>query len=134
MKGKTISAVISALLILGSALAMGALKPEELVIEGGAEMTASRSVTLSISAVDAEEMFISGDVEEGDLTFKWVKFSPTARVTLTEGDGLKQVSVKLRKGEAEAPPMTDTIVLDMVGPIAGPARAYDSTDPTDDDG
>ncbi|RKY03928.1 hypothetical protein DRP77_05135, partial [Candidatus Poribacteria bacterium] len=114
--------------------ALGAIKPGGLIIDGGAGMTSSRSVVLTISAEGAEEMFISGDVDESDITFKWVEFSPIARVTLTRGDGLKLVSVKLRSGEIEAPPMTGTIILDALGPIIGTVEVYDSADPTDNDG
>jgi len=108
--------------------------PKWVKINGGREMTDSRSVQLSISAENAEEMFISGDVVEDDLTFKWIKFSPQVRITLTNGDGTKRVTVKLRRGETESIPLSASIILDRQGPIISSASVYDLNDPSDKDG
>ena len=108
--------------------------PKEMKINGGQEMTDSRSVQLSISAENAEEMFISGDVEENGSTFKWIRFSPQVNVTLTDGDGVKRVTVKFRKGEVESIPLNASIILDRQGPIISSASVYDLNDPTDKDG
>jgi len=74
----------------------------------------STSIDLSMSAADALEMHIFGDVEEQNI---WIPFAETLTVKLVEGDGIKQVSAKFRddmKNESEE--IARQITLDTTPP------------------
>lgn len=68
----------------------------EFVINDGQESTESRSVNLTISAENAEEMYLDGDIVDDKETFEWIDFASDKQVNLIQGDGEKIVSVKFR--------------------------------------
>ncbi|MFQ6040710.1 MAG: FlgD immunoglobulin-like domain containing protein [Candidatus Poribacteria bacterium] len=80
-------------------------------------ITNSGSIILEISAEDALEMFIEGDIVEDDTTFKWIPFLENKEVELTEGDGEKIVRVKFRDEALNESPAAETsITLDTTPP------------------
>lgn len=89
-------------------------RPDHLsvVINGGADYTISRTVTLAIGARYASHMRITGDLTDSG----WIRYSTTATVELSAGDGEKTVHVDFRGAGGTAGPAADTIYLAMTGP------------------
>ncbi|MBA7517879.1 hypothetical protein ES705_09935 [subsurface metagenome] len=78
------------------------------IFEG--EQTSSQIVTLVISATNADEMKIYGDVMN---TSEWINYSASKDVLLTEGEEDKTVSIIVRdKAGNESDPESDTILYD----------------------
>lgn len=74
------------------------------------EQTSSQIITLVISATNADEMKIYGDVMN---TPEWINYSASKDVLLTEGAGDKTVSIIVRdKAGNESDPESDTILYD----------------------
>lgn len=95
------------------------------VINDGASVTTSTTVTLKITAGDAASMKIwgiNGVATEGEAT--WETFASSKSVTLTSGDGNKTVYVKVRDSVYnESATSSDTITLSTAIPtitITGP--------------
>jgi len=87
-------------------------------IAAGAEYTTSSTVTLTLSAVDAESMMISNDVYFSGAT--WEPYN-TSKTTwpLSTGDGVKTVYFKCKDAAGNvADPVSDTIYLDTTPPTA----------------
>jgi hypothetical protein len=90
-------------------------------INGGAQYTNNASVSLSISATDATsgiyQMRISNDgVFDTEL---WESYSSSKLWTLSNGDGLKTVTIKFRDNALlESVVIFDTIFLDTITPSA----------------
>ncbi|MBU1178613.1 DUF2341 domain-containing protein [Patescibacteria group bacterium] len=97
-------------------------------INSGAVYSNNAAIALNLSATDATEMYISGDVITAP---SWISYSTTHSVTLTSGDGAKTVSIKFRDVFLnETSTVSDTIILDTTAPTttASPsAGTYDST-------
>ena len=79
-----------------------------ILVNHGETYAISKSVTLSVSAVNASEMSFSND---GFTWNPWEPYSTTKSWTLTEGEGLKTVYFKARNSEGEANMVSDTIIL-----------------------
>ena len=72
--------------------------------------TASSLITLEISATGADELYIEGDVNGQE---KWIPYSTSKTVSLTEGQGNKTVNLKVRdKAENVAGPESRSIMYD----------------------
>lgn len=71
-----------------------------LIINQGEAETNVALVTLAIAAVDnisgVDEMYLDGDILNGGNVRTWIPFSTIAGVTLTVGDGRKDVRVRFR--------------------------------------
>jgi S-layer protein (TIGR01567 family) len=93
-----------------------------IVINNGNVYTNSTSVTLGISAVNAEEMSFSND--NGSWS-AWEPFAAAKSWPLTDGDGLKTVYFKARNGAGEA--VNDTIILDTTPPSVTNVSIYPTT-------
>ena len=95
-----------------------------LQINSGALYATSRPVTLTIGVSDEQttgyQMKVWGDIdgasEEGAAS--WETFATEKSVTLTTGDGLKTVHVKIRDDVGnESADVTDTITLNTAVPV-----------------
>lgn len=99
----------------GGGLSVGVNPPtipadtEALVINDGDAETAERTVTLTISAESATLMALSNDGSFEDAVF--VDYTSTTTWELSEGDGEKTVTVRLRSAEGGSLDATDTITL-----------------------
>ena len=89
-----------------------------IVINGGAASTSSKQVALALSATA-----VSGTVthmafaKDGGTFFPFETFATTRTVTLTNGDGVKTVSVRFRDSSGRvSDPISDTITLITQGP------------------
>ena len=86
-------------------------------IDAGAEYTRERSVNLTITASDTNgisQMAVSNNGSMGE----WEAFAVSKSWALSEGDGVKTVSVWFKDGlgNVSATPVTDTIILDATPP------------------
>ena len=94
-----------------------------LSINDGALYTTSTAVTLKIGVADEAttgyQMKIWGIADVADEgSASWETFATTKSVTLTSGDGLKTVHVKVRDDVGnESAEATDTITLDTTIPV-----------------
>ena len=95
---------------------------EALEINGGAASTNNREVTLSIAESNATQMAVSEDPDLGDVSF--VDFDTEATFMLSEGNGVKTVYVKLKKGGSS---ITIEDSIELVG------QDFDAPTPTEDD-
>lgn len=93
-----------------------------IVINNGQTYTNSTSVTLGLSAVNAEQMSFSND----SITWSPLETYATSKSwTLTIGDGIKKVYFRARNFAGEASPVNNTIILDTAPPsvvITSPAN------------
>lgn len=107
-------------------LTLDTLAPQgvTLSINAGAIYTSNKSVTLAIGCSDASTAGYSmkiwgsivGAATENDA--KWENYSATKTVTLTDGDGLKTIYVKVRDNVwNEAEPVSATITLNTSIPV-----------------
>lgn len=106
-------------------LTLDTLAPSGLIVKinGDATYTSSRNVSLSIQVDDpSTENYqvkiwgIDGIASENDAS--WESYSSTKSVTLTDGDGLKTVYVKVRDDVYnESSVASDTITLNTAVPI-----------------
>ncbi|MBI5528502.1 MAG: carboxypeptidase regulatory-like domain-containing protein, partial [Deltaproteobacteria bacterium] len=90
---------------------------------GGATYTTSQTVNLTtISATDAAQMYVDGDVEiSAGKTFEWITYAGSLNgVPLTASNGLKMVRVRFRDdvGNVSAT-VSDFITYDNQAPGAG---------------
>lgn len=99
-----------------------------------AKYITTRSAYLVISAKNAVEMYISGDVDKDFNTYRWVSYKTSIKVNLTEGDGEKSVSVKFRNQRwIESDPIRSTIILDTLPPQNVKLSSQAVNDPNDND-
>lgn len=97
----------------------------EFLINGGASVTTSATVTLSITSADAASMKIWGiNGVASESAASWETFASTKQVTLTSGDGSKTVYIKVRDSVYnESASSSATITLSTAIPsitITGP--------------
>ena len=97
----------------------------EFLINGGASVTTSATVTLSITSADAASMKIWGiNGVATESAASWETFASTKQVTLTSGDGSKTVYIKVRDSVYnESASSSATITLSTAIPsitITGP--------------
>lgn len=86
-----------------------------ILINSGAAYTDSTSVTLTLSATDADEMRFRN---AGDSTWTdWQPYGTTKPWTLPTGDGVKSVEVQFRNTAGDLSPVyADSIVMDTEAP------------------
>lgn len=107
-------------------LTLDTLAPQgvTLKINAGAIYTANKAVTLAIGCSDASTVGYSmkiwgsvvGAATEEDA--KWESYAATKAATLTDGDGLKTIYVKVRDNVwNEAEPVSATITLNTAIPV-----------------
>lgn len=95
----------------------------KVTINDGAQYASSRAVNLKISTSDSQtsnyQMKIWGiEGVASESAAKWETFSTTKSVTLTDGDGLKTVYVKVRDDVwNESTQASDTITLNTAVPV-----------------
>lgn len=81
-----------------------------IVINGGANTTNNRSVTLTLTSAGATQMAISNASDFAGITFE--QFSSTKSWNLTQGDGLKTVFARFRDASGNfSQVVSDTITL-----------------------
>ena len=106
-----------------------------IVINDGETHTRSPTVSLSLSAEDATEMYIDGDVMAADGTFQWIPYQSKLQVTLIKSDGEKRVRARFRNGAGNQSKQVEVIItLDQTAPVVETVESYNANDPTDDDG
>lgn len=95
-----------------------------LSINSGAEYTTKPAVQLTIGTSDEPttgyQMKIWGDITDAssEVTASWQTYTTEKSVTLTTGDGLKTVNIKVRDDVGnESVVVTDTINLNTVVPV-----------------
>lgn len=107
-------------------LTLDTLAPQgvTLKINAGAIYTSNKAVTLTIGCSDAStagySMKIWGSIvgAAAEKDANWENFSATKAVTLSDGDGLKTIYVKVRDNVwNEAEPVSDTITLNTSIPV-----------------
>ncbi|MFQ6041511.1 MAG: hypothetical protein ACE5PV_11695, partial [Candidatus Poribacteria bacterium] len=109
-------------------------KAIRLFIEDDKSHTGARTVTLTLEAENATEMFISGDVVNDSNTFNWIPYAPTQKVILQKGDGEKSVSAKFRNSmKLESDSVEDSIILDSTPPVISAVQSQDLDNPADND-
>jgi len=107
--------------------------PENLtiLINGGASITSSTKVSLSISASDpapASGLYKMSLREKGGPWGQWINFTTTMSFDLSTGDGTKTVELRVmdRAGNI-AGPVSDSIVLDTTPPRISNIRVVSIT-------
>lgn len=86
--------------------------------------TADLHIRLELEADDATEMYIFGDVDDGDSRYgdnveQWIDFDDNISVALEDDDGRKTVKAKFRDGAGnESDDVRDRITLDRTPPSA----------------
>ncbi|MDI6731227.1 MAG: Ig-like domain-containing protein, partial [Candidatus Margulisbacteria bacterium] len=80
--------------------------------------TNTRNINLTLSAVGAAQMYISGNLSDEASTFQWVSFETSAAVTLTDTNGTKEAAVRFKDtfGNLSATTAASSI-LDTAAPI-----------------
>ena len=79
------------------------------------DITNSALIDLTISAADALEMYLAGDVKDQN---KWIPYATSMKINLTDGDGNKNVRIKFRDDmENESGEIRSSIILDTTPPI-----------------
>lgn len=100
-----------------------------LIINGGAQYSTNRDVSLEIKTSDTDstgyQMKIWGiDGVDSETSASWETFSKTKNVTLSNGDGLKTIYIKIRDDVYnESSPVSSSIILNTSVPsvtITGP--------------
>jgi hypothetical protein len=103
-------------------------------IKDGAKYINSYTVALSLSAQNAREMFINGDVVQDENTSKWIPYETELIVRLTKEEGVKTIYAKFRNGvDNESGIVNTQILLDITSPGIAKIESFDSTDNTDND-
>lgn len=101
---------------LSNSLAVDNVPPSNLGVsidQGG--LVNSLFVDLTISATDALEMYVDGDVKDQG---KWITYATTLKVSLTEGDGIKAAGVKFRDDIGnESTEVSARTILDTTPPV-----------------
>lgn len=78
-------------------------------------LTNTRTITATLSATDATQMYLSGDIDGGG---SWETYVASKSITLTSGDGVKTVKVKFRDAVGnETEEFTATTTLDTTGAV-----------------
>lgn len=104
-------------------------------VEGGAELVTKREVTLTLSARDATWAFISGDLSPTDTVMRWIPYVQTVPVTLSPGDGMKEIRVKFMDDASnESDELKTKVQLDEMPPQIESVSSHDLSDPSDADG
>ncbi len=107
---------------------------QKLTINQSAKRTRSRNITVELSAEDAVEMFISGDIREDEYTNKWTTLKSPLALTLISGDGFKKVMAKFRdKAGNETSLVEASIILGEAPPVVESVDSWDSSDTNDND-
>jgi hypothetical protein len=96
-----------------------------LVVSGGAAFATSAAATADFSTSDGSttgyQIKVWGDLNGGPATEAaavWQAFSASLAITLSNGDGVKTISGKIRDDVGnETAVLTDTITLDTTAPI-----------------
>ena len=101
-------------------------------IGGGRAITNTRSVMISLTAEDVVEILVEGDIAESAGAFQWVPFVDTRKIQLSEGDGTKNISVKVRDSAGNISESTSaSIVLDRSIPSAASISINDGAEYTE---
>ena len=95
--------------------------------------SATRSVTATLSATDATQMKIYGDIVSGgsavtESTANWEAYTTSKAIELATGDGVKVVKVKFRDDVGnESVEATASVTLDMTAPVVTISPTPDRT-------
>ena len=104
------------------------LSIDEAIFTDRGVFVTTTSITLRISAENADSMWIDGDVT-GDNTKGWISYSISKQVTLTPGDGPKTVTVTIKKDTTGSTDEKSTrITLDTV--VQNPTLSLSDQDST----
>lgn len=78
-------------------------------------LTNVKTITATLTATDATQMFLSGDIEGGGT---WETFATSKSIVLSGSDGTKTIKVKFRDAVGnETAEYTATTVLDTTGAV-----------------
>jgi hypothetical protein len=103
-------------------------------INSGDEYTEVHQITLNLLAKNAMEMYISGDVVQGEDNFRWIPFQNIYITRLTEGEGEKTVRATFRNGVGnESNAVEAEIILDFTPPVISSVSAFNELDVMDND-
>ncbi len=83
-------------------------------INNGMEYTKSRTVSLEVGSSAATRMMITGDLTGGGV---WINYEKTRSISLTEGDGVKNIMVSLQNDTQNFSDVTSSIKLDTAAAI-----------------
>jgi nitrous oxidase accessory protein len=85
-----------------------------IIINNGSAYTNSTSVTLNLSALNADEMSFSND----SISWSpWEAFATSKLWEISSGEGIKTIYFKARNTIGETAPVNGTIILDITPPI-----------------
>ncbi len=104
------SGFVSATIVLDSPPLPGAPVITAFTINGGETVTSTRDVTLSYSCADAPTHYLASE----SPTFAgatWLPYDPSPSFTLSEGEGLKTVYLKVKNANGVSPIVGDSILL-----------------------
>ena len=96
-----------------------------ITINGGAEATKRRTVSLNLTAIDVSPGAIRMCISNTETCTEWTAFTATKKWKLTKGDGTKTVNVWFKDvwGNENVTPYSDTILLDTTAPTNGTLTA-----------
>jgi hypothetical protein len=93
----------------------GPANPKVVILNVGQFVT-SRDLMLALQAEGATEMFVSGDVADDANTFQWIPYREKLLVTLTEGDGLKRITVRYKDATNSESQAATSVTLETTPP------------------
>jgi len=93
-------------------------------INSGAAYINTTSITLTISALGASQMKITGDITD---SFDWTAYATSTVATLTSGDGEKNIIVFFKDEVSNETQVSDSIILDQTNPQISSATASSDT-------
>jgi flagellar hook assembly protein FlgD len=104
----------------------------DITIDGDKGISNSQSVMISLVVEDAPEMLIEGDIAESADAFQWIPFTDTKEVELSEGDGAKNILVKVRDSAGNiSEPASASIILDRSIPSKASISVNDGAEYTE---
>ena len=89
-----------------------------ITINAGAALSASRDITITLSATDSSDIEVAVSEDQNALT-TWSAYTPSKSFQLSALDGTKTVYVKYRDiyGNTESTVSSDTIGFDLTAPV-----------------
>ncbi len=110
------------------------LPPQQLQVTPGVRLTNQRKLRLSLSAEGAEQMFVGGDIQPSDGTFRFIPFPRSLEVELTPSDGRKTVVARFRDTVGNESETSTEVTLDQTPPTIRSVVSRNRATPSDADG
>ncbi|MBI1926497.1 hypothetical protein HYR99_19915, partial [Candidatus Poribacteria bacterium] len=108
--------------------------PQQIQVTPAVRLTNQRKLRLSVSAEGAEQMFVGGDVQPSDGTFRFIPFSRSLEVELTPADGRKTIVARFRDAVGNESETQTEVTLDQTPPTILSVGSRNRATPSDADG